>query len=75
MSSGPFNVAVMTPVLHYSMGGLEIDTQSRILDLSSKPITGLWVCGEIISGTEGANRLGGSGLLFVFSFVMCYDFK
>jgi succinate dehydrogenase/fumarate reductase flavoprotein subunit len=75
MSSGPFNVAVMTPVLHYSMGGLEIDTQSRILDLSGKPIKGLWGCGEIISGTEGANRLGGSGLLFVFSFVLCYDFK
>lgn len=28
----------MTPVLHYTMGGLEIDDHSRVIDESGKPI-------------------------------------
>lgn len=58
-----FNVAVMTPVLHYTMGGLEIDPESRVIDKSGKPISGLFACGEVAGGVHGANRLGGSSLL------------
>ena len=53
----------MTPVLHYTMGGLEIDTESRVLDASGKPIPGLFAAGEVAGGVHGANRLGGSSLL------------
>lgn len=53
----------MTPVLHYTMGGLEIDPESRVLDQSSKPIPGLFAAGEVAGGVHGANRLGGSSLL------------
>lgn len=58
-----FNVAIMTPVLHYTMGGLEIDQESRVLDRSGKPIPGLFAAGEVAGGVHGANRLGGSSLL------------
>ena len=58
-----FNVALMTPVLHYTMGGLEIDAESRVLDKSGKPIPGLFAAGEVAGGVHGANRLGGSSLL------------
>ncbi|KAI0737508.1 fumarate reductase [Daedaleopsis nitida] len=58
-----FNVAIMTPVLHYTMGGLEIDAESRVLDKSGKPIAGLFAAGEVAGGVHGANRLGGSSLL------------
>jgi succinate dehydrogenase/fumarate reductase flavoprotein subunit len=58
-----FHVALMTPVLHYTMGGLEIDPESRVLDTSGKPIEGLFASGEIAGGVHGANRLGGSSLL------------
>ncbi|PPQ98381.1 hypothetical protein CVT24_004060 [Panaeolus cyanescens] len=58
-----FHVAIMTPVLHYTMGGLEIDTESRVLDKSGKPIPGLFAAGEVAGGVHGANRLGGSSLL------------
>jgi hypothetical protein len=58
-----FNVAVMTPVLHYTMGGLEIDPESRVIDKSGKPIPGLFASGEVAGGVHGANRLGGSSLL------------
>jgi succinate dehydrogenase/fumarate reductase flavoprotein subunit len=50
-------------VLHYTMGGLEIDPESRVLDTSGKPIEGLFASGEIAGGVHGANRLGGSSLL------------
>jgi len=63
MESGPFHVALMTPVLHYTMGGVEIDDASRVLDTSGKVIPGLFACGEVAGGVHGANRLGGSSLL------------
>ncbi|KAJ7078835.1 FAD binding domain-containing protein [Mycena belliarum] len=58
-----FNVAIMTPVLHYTMGGLEIDAESRVIDTKGKPIAGLFAAGEVAGGVHGANRLGGSSLL------------
>jgi len=58
-----FNVALMEPVLHYTMGGLEIDAQSRVLNGNGKPISGLYASGEVAGGVHGANRLGGSSLL------------
>ena len=58
-----FNVAMMTPVLHYTMGGLEIDAEARVIDKAGKPIPGLFAAGEVAGGVHGANRLGGSSLL------------
>lgn len=58
-----FNVAIMTPVLHYTMGGLEIDAESRVVGKEGKPIAGLFAAGEVAGGVHGANRLGGSSLL------------
>lgn len=58
-----FHVAIMTPVLHYTMGGLEIDPESRVLGRDGKPIPGLFAAGEVAGGVHGANRLGGSSLL------------
>jgi hypothetical protein len=58
-----FHVAIMTPVLHYTMGGLEIDPESRVLDQDHKPVPGLFAAGEVAGGVHGANRLGGSSLL------------
>lgn len=58
-----FHVALMTPVLHYTMGGLEIGTDSAVHDSNNKPIAGLFACGELAGGVHGANRLGGSSLL------------
>ncbi|KAJ8521171.1 hypothetical protein ONZ45_g2088 [Pleurotus djamor] len=58
-----FHVAIMTPVLHYTMGGLEIDDESRVVGKDGKPIPGLFAAGEVAGGVHGANRLGGSSLL------------
>jgi flavocytochrome c len=57
-----FHVAIVTPVLHFTMGGLEIDHDSQVLGKSG-PIAGLYAAGECAGGVHGANRLGGSSLL------------
>merc|ERR1712003_178020 len=59
----PFYVAIITPVIHYCMGGLEIDADSRCLGAGGKPIPGLYAAGEVAGGVHGNNRLGGNSLL------------
>merc|ERR1719446_76302 len=59
----PFYVAIITPVIHYCMGGLEVDVNSNVLGASGKPIAGLYAAGEIAGGIHGNNRLGGNSLL------------
>ena len=68
-SNGPvdiddtFHVALMEPVLHFTMGGMEINDRSEVLNKEKKPFEGLYACGELAGGVHGANRLGGSSLL------------
>ncbi|KAH7027351.1 FAD binding domain-containing protein [Microdochium trichocladiopsis] len=58
-----FHVAVMEPVLHFTMGGIEINDKAQVLNSEQKPFDGLFACGELAGGVHGANRLGGSSLL------------
>ncbi|KAH8812509.1 Flavocytochrome c [Xylogone sp. PMI_703] len=58
-----FHVALMEPVLHFTMGGIEINDKAQILNSEQKPFEGLFACGELAGGVHGANRLGGSSLL------------
>lgn len=58
-----FHVALMEPVLHFTMGGIEINEKAECLNNEGKPFDGLFVCGELAGGVHGANRLGGSSLL------------
>ena len=58
-----FHVAVMEPVLHFTMGGMEINDKAQVLNGEHKPFEGLFACGELAGGVHGSNRLGGSSLL------------
>ena len=58
-----FHVALMEPVLHFTMGGIEINDRSEVLNSEGKPFQALYACGEVAGGVHGANRLGGSSLL------------
>lgn len=54
----------ITPVVHFTMGGAEIDERSQVVGTSGKPLAkGLYAAGEVSGGVHGANRLGGSSLL------------
>ena len=60
----PLHVAVITPVVHYCMGGLAISPAGEVLaDKTGKPIAGLYAAGEVAGGIHGRNRLGGNSLL------------
>merc|ERR1712139_509283 len=63
VATEPFYVAIITPVIHYCMGGLEIDVDSQCLDTKGKKIPGLYAAGEVAGGVHGNNRLGGNSLL------------
>ncbi|OJJ73138.1 hypothetical protein ASPBRDRAFT_122847 [Aspergillus brasiliensis CBS 101740] len=56
-------VGKVTPVVHFTMGGVVINERSQVLDAQGQPIPGLWAAGEITGGLHGQNRLGGSSLL------------
>ncbi|KAG6003047.1 hypothetical protein E4U21_002437 [Claviceps maximensis] len=58
-----FHVSLMEPVLHFTMGGIEINDKAQVLNQDQKPFEGLFACGELAGGVHGANRLGGSSLL------------
>ncbi|KAL9139004.1 succinate dehydrogenaase [Amphidinium carterae] len=63
VAAEPFYVAIITPVIHYCMGGLEIDEDSAVVDAKGKAIPGLYAAGEVAGGVHGNNRLGGNSLL------------
>lgn len=56
-------VGTVTPVVHFTMGGVLINERSEILNEENEPIEGLWGAGEVTGGVHGGNRLGGSSLL------------
>jgi len=62
VATEPFYVAIITPVIHYCMGGLEIDVKSRVVKPEGA-IEGLYAAGELAGGVHGNNRLGGNSLL------------
>merc|ERR1712187_620337 len=58
----PFYVAIITPVIHYCMGGLETSVLGECVK-DGKALPGLYVAGEAAGGVHGNNRLGGTSLL------------
>jgi len=58
-----FYVAIITPVIHYCMGGLECTVDAECVLKGGEVIPGLYVAGEAAGGIHGNNRLGGNSLL------------
>ena len=56
----PFYAARVWPKVHFTMGGVCIDSQARVLDLDGQPIPGIFAAGEVTGGVHGACRLGGT---------------
>ncbi len=56
-------VARITPVVHYTMGGVAVDERARVLREDGEVIEGLYAAGEAAGGVHGGNRLGGNSLL------------
>merc|ERR1711920_610745 len=58
-----FHVAIVTPVIHYCMGGMKINADAQALKSDDKVLSGLYSAGEAAGGIHGNNRLGGNSLL------------
>ena len=59
----PFYLATVSPVIHYTMGGLSINREAQVLDGENRPIPNLYAAGEVTGGIHGENRLAGNSLL------------
>lgn len=58
-----FYFGIITPVLHYTMGGIQIDHNSNVIRADNHIISNLYAVGEVGGGLHGRNRLSGSSLL------------
>lgn len=56
--TAPFYAARLVAGITYTMGGIAIDTHSRVLDANNNPITGLYAAGACTGGLEGGDAVG-----------------
>jgi urocanate reductase len=64
----PFVATPRSPAVHHTMGGVQIDTQARVLSEEGQPIPGLYAAGEVTGGIHAGNRLGGNAQADIFVF-------
>lgn len=58
-----YYVGIVTPLLHYTMGGLKITEYSEVVDKKGKIIPGFFAGGECAGGVHNKNRLAGNSLV------------
>lgn len=68
LRTGKFYAIEVNPGVHYTMGGLQIDTGTRVLAKDGKAIPGFFAAGEVTGGVHGANRLGGNSISETITF-------
>lgn len=62
IAAAPYYGMHLWPKCHHTMGGIQIDTAARVVDLYQKPIPGFYGAGEITGGVHGAVRLGSNAI-------------
>ena len=53
----PYYCMRVWPKVHHTMGGVLINANAQVLDLSKKPLKGFYAAGEVTGGVHGASRL------------------
>ncbi len=64
----PYYIVVYKPAVHYTMGGLHINTDAQVLDTAGNPIPGLYAAGEVAGHKMGTNRLGSTSMSDIYTF-------
>jgi urocanate reductase len=62
IEKAPFYAGARVPTVHHTMGGIEINEKTEVLDVNGNVIPGFYAAGEVTGGIHGANRLGGNAL-------------
>lgn len=63
LENGPFIAVPRKPSAHHTMGGVEINVNTEVLDTEGNAIPGLYAAGEVTGGIHGGNRLGGNAIV------------
>ncbi|MGN1389681.1 MAG: flavocytochrome c, partial [Bulleidia sp.] len=63
LETGPFIAVPRKPSAHHTMGGVQINTNTEVLDTDGNVISGLYAAGEVTGGIHGGNRLGGNAIV------------
>jgi len=58
----PYYAGARVPTVHHTMGGIQINPKTQVLNKSGQVIPGLYAAGEVTGGIHGTNRLGGNAL-------------
>lgn len=62
IDKAPYYALVGLTKVHHTMGGVEINTETQVLDKNGAVIEGLYAAGEVTGGIHGSNRLGGNAI-------------
>ncbi|MFC7681024.1 flavocytochrome c [Paenibacillus sp. GCM10028914] len=62
IDKAPFFASPRVPTAHHTMGGLEINTNTEVINTEGNVIPGLYAAGEVTGGIHGSNRLGGNAI-------------
>lgn len=68
LSKAPYYAVQISPGIHHTMGGVEVNTKSEVIDKEGNTIPGLYAAGEVTGGIHGANRLGGNAIADIVVF-------
>ncbi len=68
IEEGPYYIMAYKPAVHYTMGGLHINTEAQVLDGAGAPIPGLFAAGEVAGHKMGTNRLGSCSMSDIYTF-------
>lgn len=68
IDKAPYYLIKVSPAVHYTMGGIKINTNNEVLKEDGTPIKGLYAAGEVTGGLHGANRLGGNAVADIIVF-------
>jgi fumarate reductase flavoprotein subunit len=64
----PFYAIPSWSAVHYTMGGLMINTKAQVVDIWGGVIPRLYAAGEVTGGIHGASRLGSNALAEIWVF-------
>lgn len=62
LEKAPYYAIEVSPAVHHTMGGIQINEKAEVLAKTGKIIPGLYAAGEVTGGVHGANRLGGNAI-------------
>ena len=68
LTTGPYYAFKIAPGIHYTMGGVKINTKTEVLTKKQQPIPALYAAGEVTGGLHGDNRIGGNSVADIVIF-------